>query len=464
MTLFACIDKADNALKHLSKKNNFADKAYLFFSFQNQKDYDAKKQSEIIFLKKIRCRLVDEQHLIETDSNRNLSALLDDLIPELNKHLKTASPLFLSDLKFILHELIVIALRQKIENVAPMTQIKLDEIKKIAALYHFNITYYDTEKALRLNKTYQKYQTEKYKIAQINQGREPLGTSGGQCYGFTSAMTIPHLSPYHNIDITPKTRIVINRKIYEYQKNQSNEKADQRFVKKQPLTRRHFCSDKTQQAKEILKYAKAHSAKDLQLILYRFTGAHACYLRVNIKKDKSQEIWYMDPNHGAYRFNTEAEFIEFYALSLKKSGYTRYELSHMQYSPDDTNVPGFSFSKFWYFLLTGPQYLEHATITGKCIHALLIATFVLRDLLLMMGALFIGLTFLPPAYALVPLLITEYISLVAIAHNYRGILGPIQFLKECCHQLDLFIHSLIDEPEKELLGTPAGDRPNLSMV
>ena len=193
MSLFECIDKADNALKYLCRQNNLLDQTYLFFSLQTEKGYEARKQRDIVLFRKIRDRLLKEQELLETNSQNysHLATLLDDLVPEIKAYLETTSPIFSSDLSFILKELVLVA-----KDLGPSN-------------YHL---------LTRLSK----YDDNHHKIADAYQGGSAIGTSGGMCYGMTSMMAVPHLSPYLILNTAENERphIAITRKIYEDQNNQ----------------------------------------------------------------------------------------------------------------------------------------------------------------------------------------------------------------------------------------------------
>tara|TARA_R110002126_G_scaffold273866_1_gene418592 strand:- start:114749 stop:116149 length:1401 start_codon:yes stop_codon:yes gene_type:complete len=435
VSLFECFDRADEALKYLTKKNNFINKSYLFFSGHTEHSFNTKKQAEITLFKKIRHRLSEEQALIEEDGYSHLVTLLDDLLPEMQDYLKTNSPQFTSDLTFILKELALISLQEKCK--LSDAQLERREQREIAQRYGIDKVFYITNSM---------YKYELYKIACVNQ-LNAFGTSGGMCYGLTSIMAIPRMSPYQNERIK---HIRITRKVYTNHNNQHHEKDDQKFIKKTLLSRLHFCTNKKQQARQILEHAKKYPSKDLELDLTSLKYAHACYLRINIQDNKKQEICYMDPNHGAYRFDTDAQFIEFYALSLKESGYTRYQLVEMQYDPAHLLLRNRSFEEILYSLLSNRRYQNYDGMTGKLFFGVILALNALLVLLLTTATFVLSLYLFTHEVAVACALLTYAVCLVAAAHHYQGFLGPVQFFEECCHQLNLFIHSWIGGPEKEL--------------
>ena len=416
MSLFECIDKAEYALQYLEKQNTFWDKSYLFFSREAEKDYDARKQTEMQLFKTIKNELLKAQKLIE-ESRKNYKVLLilfRDLAPDIRAYLKTASPIFSADLKFILSELSRVA-----NDDGPNNYLVIDRLKK--------------------------YETDHYKVADAYQISSALGSSEGMCYGMTSMMAIPHLSPYfaENTFGTETPYIPITRQIYEQQNNQFNEKDDQALIKKTTLTRAHFCFNKVKQAKEVLQYAKTQASKDLMLLLKGSLGKHACYLRIDKTSDKKQSICYMDPNHGAYRFDTEAAFIEFYALSVRTHQFTSYQFAEMQYDPDHKLSRDRSFGDIWFSILTGRHYQTYEGITGKLLFGLYITTSVLPILLLTEGAAFLGLLLFPPVLASLLTSLVYAFCITALANDYQGLLGPIQFLEACCCQLGDFVNSLM---------------------
>ncbi len=424
VSVFECIDRANEAVKRLDSPNALTDKAYLFFSFQAEPQYNARKEKESVLFRKISSRLLEEQKLLEASSDNyaHLEQLEYDLIPEIEAYLKNNTPIFRAELDFILNELNLICNARGPAG-------------------------YVVSKNVRLAK----YESYPYKIADVVQGASAVGSSPGMCYGISSMMAIPDKSPYMRAIGIERPYVPITREIYEHQKNQMAEKADQKLIKKTQLTRKHFCPNTVKQAQEILSYAKAQSSKDLMLSLYAPGIAHACYLRVNITEDQQQEIWYMDPNHGAYRFTNAAEFIEFFTLSHEQCRYTRYQLIEMQYDPEGKLSRAQSFWDIWFFMLTGRHYQYGDGITGNLLFALYVGVSVVTTTLLSDAALTLGVLLFPPVGAFFFSLCTDILLMRALVFGYQGILGPIQYLEECCYQLGGFVNSLMGYSEKEEL-------------
>ncbi|MFA5960574.1 MAG: hypothetical protein WC785_08650 [Tatlockia sp.] len=120
-------------------------------------------------------------------------------------------------------------------------------------------------------------------IAKIIQGENyRLGSSLGECYGFTFAMADPQFSPYKNPELKTQNgripKINLNEAVHNYQRGQKSRAQDQQTVKKTRITRRHFCPDYRTQAEEI--YAVAEKVHDSDYYLRRrfLKGSHATYL------------------------------------------------------------------------------------------------------------------------------------------------------------------------------------------
>ncbi|USQ12975.1 hypothetical protein J2N86_09700 [Legionella lytica] len=149
---------------------------------------------------------------------------------------------------------------------------------------------------------YKKLQTSEYLIMPFEQGKlVKMGTSFGECHGFTYAMANPKLSPYKN----PDMEIDLNQDVHNYQRFQSNRQKDQQSIKRTRLTRKYFCPAPLQQARQILNIAEKNKGKELFLSLKRVIGGHACYLSVQ----DDGKIRYMDPNYGAFLFHRAQDFI-----------------------------------------------------------------------------------------------------------------------------------------------------------
>lgn len=274
----------------------------------------------------------------------------------------------------------------------------------------------------------------RYQILNFQQHYFPIGIEGGFCNGITLAMVVPHLSPYF---AEGKKQFRLSKEIYDFQNGQLNRKKDQESIKQKRLTRRHYCPQKRKQANEIFNKALAFKGKDLHLSLRFEHAAHACYLKV-LAED---EIYYMDPNFGAYIFDSKAAFTQFYVQHTLKTNYKLYELSEMIYDPNHELKEDLSISGMWRTFLTGPKYLpslnfyEEPPLVLFAYLLYFVAQFLIASLPLM--CIITANLFVMPlvSWILAPIIIALVVSLVALNiaamfNQYSGFLGMVQFLKD----------------------------------
>lgn len=263
----------------------------------------------------------------------------------------------------------------------------------------------------------------------------------GACYGLVSSMANPHTSPYLN---QPAPSITITDEVYHAQKNQQNQRLDQNLIKKTLISRRHYCPNHQQQAKELLNFAKNNPSTHLLLSLGKIgykAPAHATYLRYERNQTKQPEIWYMDPNFGAIKLSSEEEFIEFYSGYYRgfPNPYSTYQIQTMDYAPDDKTLPGVSLTQAYYNLLTGTRYVTHARLIekiGSLFASVLIGLLYTSPMLFFVNVS--PILFIPFALSLLALELTIVFS------GCRGILGPVQFFKCLCDTLFDSMMSLFD--------------------
>ncbi|MDF1646037.1 MAG: hypothetical protein P1U61_03510 [Legionellaceae bacterium] len=444
MSLFECIDIIEATLTALQKQGNAAGNSNVFFTPK----HPVHIQEEIEYFEKLKARLIQETEYIKTKDSSHLATLLDDCLPEMWTYIHNKSPTHLAELKKMYEILGVIIFKQEKNNLSNPTNAECNRLKEKAKLHHItlNIKPLGTPKITKSTRILHKYQSPKYKIADIQQAKEPLGNLGGACYGITSLMANHAMSPYFN---SQAPRITITREVFNAQVNQHHQALDQRTVKKRLLTRRHFCPNKEYQAQEILKYAQKNASKDIMLTLYGLRGAHACYLRVHTNDDAQQEIWYMDPNLGAFCLKTETDFIELHATMAKTLDFTSYQLHEMEYKPTDKKLPGFSFSDIWFALETGCVYTEHSSAIEEMAVGFYVLHMLLLDTLICLSPFLCVSAFFPPVAAIAASLVISAFLLQSTAHGYQGLLGPVQFFKECCDRLDNSIHSWINGAETD---------------
>lgn len=225
------------------------------------------------------------------------------------------------------------------------------------------------------NEAYEIFQSPKYRIAKLDQNESyKLGSSRGECYGFTLAMVDPALSPYKN----KIEKIDLNEKIHNYQKNQRDREKDQELIKRTRLTREYFCPNPRKRAQKLFDFATEHQGKELQLALRCSVGNHACYLSIQ----NDQEIRYMDPNHGVYLFDNNKDFIDFYVAAAQKEkekglDFHFYALEELVYDEGHQLVESRTMMGKIRTLLMGSKYDDHdstALLAIESIHTIIGAT------------------------------------------------------------------------------------------
>ena len=92
---------------------------------------------------------------------------------------------------------------------------------------------------------------------------------------------------------------------------------DQKTVKSIRHTRKHFSVDFRDQAEKVYTIAEGTKNKEYNLARSGFQGGHATYFSVR----SNGEIWYMEPNFGAYIFNNKKDFFDFYEFLKKKTNF-----------------------------------------------------------------------------------------------------------------------------------------------
>ncbi|MDF1678664.1 MAG: hypothetical protein P1U32_08235 [Legionellaceae bacterium] len=447
MSLFECIDMANHALDRLREEDSSARQGLYFFAPEAGKRYANRKQKEIAFFIKIRERLLDEQALLEIKDYVHLAMLFEDLVPEIKAYLDKGNPICRLELAFILKEVALIALHERMRQMVIVDSFSHKKINEMARPYGLgHIHYYLPIEALKKLK---KYQTNRYKVAAVDQVNFALGSSGGMCSGMTQMMSDPTFSPYlKKTTGAQRPHIAITRKVYDCQRSDESH-VD---IKWTTLTRKHFCPDLQVQAKQILHHARKHVDKDIYLSLKDKGPGHACYLRMHKNSNGQQEIWYMDPNYGAYRFQTQAQFIEFYALSLKSAKFTCYQLIQMEYDPTHILSRQRTLQEAWFSILTGISFfdrdsnmlfLSHA-LAACCIMAPIALPFLLFSSPLITSSLAVSI------YAF---------NMVTIMHGFKGVLGPIHFLEVCAHELGQWVNKLCGVSEEKPHSAAVSDEP-----
>ncbi len=339
MSLYNCIDLIEQQLDKWRLGNLTPLQSVInFFSNSAKEEYHNSFTTDKSFLETLKEQL--EQRTAENNYT-NLSAE----IQLIKNHLNLKKTTIKNCLRFILDDLTEIDNRIKNKKSLEINELqsKIEGIRINASLTPDD---------------YARFQTPEYRIAKIKQSNlEKMGKSSGACYGFTYAMVDPELSPYKNPDVI----IDLNKEIHLYQKNQFVREKDQQAIKRTRLTREYFCPDSRQQAQQILNVAEKNKGKELYLERRCSAGGHACYLSVQ----NDGKIRYMDPNHGAYLFQSPNDFIDFYTIAAVKekeagADFRFYSLSELKC---DKNLE-LTESKTWQgtmrTFLTGSKYRNNS--------------------------------------------------------------------------------------------------------
>lgn len=291
-----------------------------------------------------------------------------------------------------------------------------------------------------------KYETSKYKIACINQGRDyRLGKSKGECFGYAYAMAVPELSLFKrrnntSIRTNPIPKFDFNQTIYDYQKNQHN---PDRKIRKIRLTHRIFCPDIEKQAIQLLSLLKKRPGQEFYIRLQHRNGAHAIYLA----SDDNGFINYMDANCGAYIFKKPKDFVNFYILYYSinyrrnnDSKYKFYEVAKILYDDDETIRESKTLKGKFRTFLSGAKYADSvllSTFISGLLYYALIAAISYPIIILQ-----------PVAFAVifvVLFIIIFTLFFVAASKGYNGLFGIPDYIRELWH--DFTVKNEDNKPE-----------------
>lgn len=335
MSLYICADLISDQLDKLSLGNLTLVQSFVhFFSNSAKEEYRKSCTADQEFLNKLG-KKIDQR--TTTDNYEDLSEdskFIEDYLAS-NK-----TTLIKDCLTWVLNDL------KAMDN--SITKTRKDSVE---------------EQSVLTSHDYQKFQTPEYLVAEINQGKlQKMGKSPGECYGFTYAMVNPKLSPYKNPGVT----IDLNKEVHNYQKFQMERDKDQKSIKRTRLTREHFCPDPQKQAQQILDIATEHKGRELQLTRRGSVGGHACYISVQ----DDGKIRYMDPNHGAYLFQSSKDFIDFYGVASKKEkelgvDFRFYSVSELKYDEKETLAESKTWQGTIRSFLTGSKYGDNHSLSNK---------------------------------------------------------------------------------------------------
>ena len=341
MSLFQCMDQLNERLDYLLENEQSA--WNLFVPWKKQFIQETTNEKSIIL--SLKSSLLARERTDNYEAFSTELALIDDYRRQTNKEL----PPYLQLIKDDLHKMGQMARKKPpSSHSATVHQHDAKHIK-------------DAKAKLSVDESYRKFQKPPYLIAAIRQGKDHrLGLSRGECYGFTYAMVDPKLSPYKNPNVAPH----FNRKIHEYQKFQMDRNQDQAHIKRKRLTREYFCPDPQVQAEEIYTFAQKNQGKELGLMRRASAGSHANYICM----EPNGRIRFMDPNHGAYLFNTKEEFKEFYVAAAKidKSQGVQFKFYNIDELQDDRHnqlKESITWGGKIRSLLTGNKYNDNAQVS-----------------------------------------------------------------------------------------------------
>lgn len=299
-----------------------------------------------------------------------------------------------------------------------------------------------------VNEQYQALLNSRLLMNKLVQGSmKELGTSRGDCYGFTMSMADSDLSPYKN---KGKEQIEYNKAIYKYQKNQLDREKDQKKIKSTRLTMKTFCPSLKEQAEELYKIASEHVGEDLSITLRSKLGGHATYLSIQ----DDQKIRYADSNHGVFLFDNKEQFISAYKLMYqyhnqqKPAGaYNFFSVSQLKEDKNNELTESNTLAGKWRSLMTGKKYHSDTATPDpdRVIPALIgglagaVAGAAIGSAIPIIGTLIGGIV-----GALIGS--TAAVGAVTLAHKngHYGLLGPYHFMREKLHDFS--------ESVKEQLG------------
>ena len=272
-------------------------------------------------------------------------------------------------------------------------------------------------------------QNEKLTIAKMHQGKTlAIGNSLGECYGICKAMVDPKLSPYDGHEFK------FDQAVYNYQKSQFSRIADQQTIGHMRQGREHFSATIQEQAEALYLEAEKHLEENLMVHLRVGVARHAIYLS---KRDG--KIRYMDPNHGAFLFNSKEQFIAAFRLIYMANpapAYQFYSIHKMSLNPQNepekrtlqgklrTMATGAKYAAPWESFLTRLAHGTIGTLLGGATGAI-IGTLIFPFIGTMIGALVGGVVGGGLAYKA---------AQVAEKHGHRGLLGTYHGLRTWLHK------------------------------
>jgi hypothetical protein len=333
MSVYNCIDTLEEIIRKASPKK-LSEKS----SFFNRIKYRKLTPSDVTQLQRIK-------------------RLLEDKVPKIDEAIKKLQQLTLkstnltNEIQMMIVDLrIVKDGRYSVVPIKSAGEKKSKVTPKKPSNYELNLIY-----------EYQELINSRLLIANLRQGQmKELGSSAGECYGFTFSMADSNISPYKKPEIK---EVTFNKTVHNYQKNQLIRKKDQARIKKQRLTRKYFCPSLQEQAEKLANVAEKNRGEDLLVSLSNNKSAHAAYLSMQ----NDGKIRYSEPNHGVFLFDNKKQFISAYRLIYQyqktfyqdSTTYKYYQVSRLKEDKGNKLKESKSFKGKLRSLLTGQKYYEN---------------------------------------------------------------------------------------------------------
>lgn len=274
-----------------------------------------------------------------------------------------------------------------------------------------------------------------FQISYFNQAQfYKLGNSKGECYGFSFAMAHPKLSIFKNKNLG----FDFNQEIHDFQKHQSNRKMDQQVIKSTRISRDYLYFNVLEQAHKIFDIASQHIGKELYLSLYSNKASHACYM--SIRDDLN--IWFMDPNNGAYIFPDKKAFISYYITNQSKANknakYPKFSLSALRYDEHQVLKESKTWKGIIRTILTGPKYEDNSFVshifTAFAYQFLALSLSIPLLLVLCICAPSISIIVGPALICLISLLFSVLVASAGLS-SYNGLLSVPHYIMHLGHML-----------------------------
>lgn len=319
MSIYSCIDSIDNLLSQTGNSPAVSDPKVRTYLIELKDTLSRIKQMEMQkeSLSKLREQLLRDLKETRIPELETIRSQLEDISSDLKTTTSQLSSGVLPDIFSISAFQLPEEWKRKIDLVSKQLQSNLDPM---------------------LQAYQQLLQNEKLTIAKIKQGKTlAIGNSLGECYGICKAMVDPERSPYDG------HHFQFDDTVYTYQKSQLSRIDDQQTIGRIRQGREHYTPTIQAQAEALFREAEKHSEEHLMVILRAGIARHAVYL----SKRANGQIRYMDPNHGAFLFDSKEQFIAAFLLIFMAnpaSAYSFYSIHkislNLQNEPEKKTLQG----------------------------------------------------------------------------------------------------------------------------